>query len=358
MLLVGTAGPSRPSRHGRRAVVAAISALVLLVAVGVVVGVRLVGGVFGGPADYPGPGTGRVVVAVAPGASATAIARTLVADGVVRSVGAFVAAADANPRSRDVQPGYYALRHQMKASLALGLLLDPASNADPKITLREGLRLSEALAQLAAGSKIPLAQFTAALAHPQALGLPAYARGHPEGFLYPNTYLVVPGTTAADLLQAAFSQFTTVAAAQDLPAAAAARGITPYQAVIVASLVQAEASRPQDMPKVARVIDNRLAAGMKLQLDTTVNYALGQHTLSVTAGDLGVNSPYNTYRVTGLPPGPIDSPGQTALAAALHPAPGDWLYFVTTNPVTGQTKFTASYPQFLAYKAQFEASLR
>jgi UPF0755 protein len=103
------------------------------------------------------------------------------------------------------------------------------------------------------------------------------------------------------------------------------------------------------------VIENRLAAGMPLQLDATVNYALRADKTLITYRDLTVTSAYNTYRHTGLPPGPIDSPGLAAMRAAADPPPGDWLYFVTVNPATGETKFTASYAEFLRFKAELDA---
>ncbi len=123
----------------------------------------------------------------------------------------------------------------------------------------------------------------------------------------------------------------------------------------MASLVQAE-GQPADFAKVSRVIYNRLDQGMKLQLDATVNYALGRSTLKLTNQDITVDSPYNTYKVTGLPPTPINSPGEQALEAALAPAAGDWLYYVTVNPTTGETKFTSSYSEFLKFKAEFQAN--
>jgi UPF0755 protein len=115
---------------------------------------------------------------------------------------------------------------------------------------------------------------------------------------------------------------------------------------------------PVDFGKASRVIDNRLSAGMRLQLDSTVNYAKGSSDLTLSSGDLAVDSPYNTYRVTGLPPTPIGSPSEAALEAALDPDDGEWVYFVTTDPDQGITKFTASYDEFLRFKAEFQATQR
>jgi UPF0755 protein len=126
----------------------------------------------------------------------------------------------------------------------------------------------------------------------------------------------------------------------DLTGRASALGLTPAEAVTVASLVQAEARRPQDLPKVAQVIYNRLDYGEPLGLDSTVHFAVGSRGEVFTSDEQRqIDSPYNTYLNVGLPPGPINSPGEAALQAALDPAEGDWIYFVTVNLDTGKTLF-------------------
>jgi UPF0755 protein len=140
-----------------------------------------------------------------------------------------------------------------------------------------------------------------------------------------------------------------------LKAGAADLGVSPHDVVVVASLIQAEARFDKDFAKVSRVIYNRLAKDMPLQFDSTVHYAVGKDgSVGTSDSDRNVDSPYNTYEVTGLPPTPIDSPGAKALRAALEPAAGDWLYFVTTNPDTGETKFAESYREHLRNKAEFD----
>jgi UPF0755 protein len=121
--------------------------------------------------------------------------------------------------------------------------------------------------------------------------------------------------------------------------------------------VQAEGGRLQDFPKIARVIYNRLLVGMPLQLDSTVMFAMNKYGIRATDAQLHFNSPYNTYLHTGLPPGPIDSPGDAAIKAALHPAAGDWRYFVTVDPKTGLTKFTNSKSQFDQFVAELDHNL-
>lgn len=183
----------------------------------------------------------------------------------------------------------------------------------------------------------------AAVARGPRLRLPAGARGNPEGFLFPATYPLDGGTTPAGLLgymvNTAGHRFGT----SPVNAGAQRHGMTLYQAVVVASIVQAEAETVADMGKVARVVHNRLAQGMPLQMDSTLNYALNRSTLDTTHADTKIASPYNTYEHTGLPPTPIGNPGEAAMKAAISPTPGDWLYFVTVAP--GDTRFTADFDE-------------
>lgn len=343
-------------RRGGFAVVLSLLIVVALVAGG---GALVLGAtaklkhVFGSSApDYPGPGTGEVQVQVLGGDSATQIGRRLKQQGVVKSVDAFVEAANANPDSSRLQPGFYKLRRQMKSSDALAILLDPKARIQARVVLPEGLRLDETLKRLAQGSGLPLADFKSALKDARSLGLPDYAKTNAEGFLYPATYDVQPHAKAPELLKQLFASYAQ--AAQQ--AGVERTNHSPYEIVVIASLVEAEARHSQDFGKVARVVYNRLQKGMPLQFDSTVNYALKADKQLVTNADLGVDSPYNTYKHPGLPPGPIDSPGLAAMQAAVNPTPGNWLYFVTTNPATGETKFTNSYQEFLRFKQELQAN--
>jgi UPF0755 protein len=148
------------------------------------------------------------------------------------------------------------------------------------------------------------------------------------------------------------ARFNQEATSIDLPAAAQAAHMSPAKIIIVASLVQAEAGNPRYFKDVAEVIYNRLNIGMKLGMQSTVNFALHKSDIHLTVSQLKVNSPYNTYIHTGLPPGPIDSPGEAAIEAALHPDHGNFLYFVTVNLKTGLTKFTSSNAQFQQFVAE------
>ncbi|PKV84372.1 endolytic transglycosylase MltG [Streptomyces sp. TLI_146] len=175
------------------------------------------------------------------------------------------------------------------------------------------------------------------------LALPADARGNPEGYLFPATYPVTGKTTPRGLLAYMVDTANKRFGKDHIGAGARRQGMTVYQTVTVASIVQAEADTAADMGRVSRVVHNRLAKGMPLQMDSTLNYALNRSTLATTHADTRTDSPYNTYARGGLPPTPIGNPGQQALDAAIAPPPGDWLYFVTVAP--GDTRFTADYAE-------------
>jgi len=197
---------------------------------------------------------------------------------------------------------------------------------------------------------------------PAKLKLPRYAEGRVEGFLFPARYDVNKKMTPDQALGQMVQRFGEETAGLDLEAKAEALGITPYQAVIVASLVQAEARHPEDFGKVSRVIYNRLNSRLqverRLEFDSTINYAKNTSTLTLTNKQIErFDSPYNTYTHAGLPPTPIGNPGKAALEAALSPTPGNWRYFVTVNPKTGETRFTDDYQQFLRWKAEFKRNL-
>ncbi|MFD3502850.1 endolytic transglycosylase MltG [Streptomyces sp. NPDC058676] len=185
------------------------------------------------------------------------------------------------------------------------------------------------------------------------LKLPTDAEGNPEGYLFPATYPLREKVTPEALL--AFMVDTANRKFNGAPIAAGAQrnAMNVYQAVTIASIVQAEAATKADMGKVARVVFNRLERGMPLQMDSTLNYALNRFTLKTTAADTRIESPYNSYQRMGLPPTPIDNPGEDAVRAAINPTPGDWLYFVTVKP--GDTRFTADYAEHQRNVAEFNA---
>jgi UPF0755 protein len=349
----GGSGRGRSSRGGRaRGRAAGTIALLVVFAV--------LGGIGGGiyyayswyharHASYVGDGFGSVVVTVKSGDSALSIAPQLERLGVIESQQPFVTAAAESSNPTGLQPGQFKLHRHMGPAQAWALLLSPKSRVSLRATIPDGFRYLRYLPALAKESGIPLSQFQAAIKDTAALGLPSYAKGNPEGYLFPATYDIAPGETALQVLQAAVHEFNVEATALNLSAGARRTGFTEAHIIIIASLLEAEVG-PTYYAKVARVIDNRLKIGMTLGLDSTVAYALDKYTFNFTASELATPSPYNTLKYPGLPPGPIDSPGAAALKAAMNPAPAinTWLYFVTVNKA-GLTLFTSSNQQFQAW---------
>jgi UPF0755 protein len=330
--------------------------------VGATRGVAFIQDQFSSTPDYPGPGSGAVTFEVRDGDTATQIGQNLAELDIVASAEAFVSAAIADPDSAGIQVGFYEMRMQMSAADALALLVDPANAVADSVTIPEGLRVKEILGILAKNTEYGVKQFQRALADPAALGLPDYAGGDPEGYLFPATYEFSPKAEPVDMLKAMVDRWRQAAADTDLEARAGELGYSPHELMTIASLVEAE-GRGDVMPKIARVIynrvenvDNGVTFGL-LQIDASVNYALdrpGIVRLTLDEIDSVADSPYNTYKQPGLPPGPIEAPGQAAIEAALNPAEGDWLFYVTVNLETGETKFTADYDEFLGFRAELD----
>jgi UPF0755 protein len=320
-------------------------------------GIDYVDQLFGGPEDYDGQGNGSVTIEIEQGDSLTTIGSTLEKADVVASAEAFTDAASDNPKALSIQSGFYDMRRKMSGEAALKLLLSGDNRAEVALTIPEGLTTAEIVQLIDKETKIKAADVQKVLDDPKSVGLPSYANGDPEGFLFPATYPLPPDATARDVVAMMVDEFNQQAAALGLEETAGQLGISPRDVVTVASLIEAEASRPEDLGKVARVIDNRVQAGDRLQLDSTVHYAIDGTTDGVfTSSDQrSVDSPYNTYRYAGLPPGPIDSPGKAALQAALNPTPGDWMFFVTVNLETGETLFAETYAQHSANVEKLQA---
>jgi UPF0755 protein len=363
--------PAGSSRRGRRRLaVFMVSVLALL---GAVVG----GGYYlytsTSTPDFDGPGVGSVIVRVQDGDTTRQIGRELTEQGVVAGPAAFIEAAEADDRVRSVQPGFYQLRSQMSGAAAVQLLLDPASRVG-QLEIRGGVQLDDTRAPdgaVAPGVLTLIAQATclttdgvqrclsadelrAAMAgtDPAELGVPSWAlddvakadpRRRLEGLLVPGRYDVHPGRPAADVLRGLLETSASRLEASGLVAGAQSIGSTPYQVLTISSLVEKEAITP-DMAKVARVIYNRLGAGRRLELDSMVNYPLDLQALRTTEADRAKPGPYNSYTVAGLPPTPIAAPGRDAIAAALAPEPGPWLYFVRCQ-IDGTSCFAETFAE-------------
>lgn len=330
--------------------------LVILLAIIAAIGLitpQVISRLSGAP-DFPGPGSGSAQVQINPGDTLAQIGNSLKELGVVASVDGFIAAANDNPDSGSIAPGAYNLLLEMKSSDAILALLDPANRVVTRVVIPEGKRVSWVINTLATETGIPLADFEAAVAKANELGLPEFASGNAEGFLFPATYEFGPGSTADQMIGEMIARFNAEAKAIDLEARAAAMGRTAYEIVIVASLLEGE-GQPRDFAKVARVVYNRLAEPMRLQFDSAVNYGLGIADVLLTTELLNTPTDYNVYLNDGLTPTPINNPGGLALEAALNPENGDWLYFITTDLLTTETKFTQSYEEFLVFKDELLA---
>jgi UPF0755 protein len=304
------------------------------------------------PADYSGKGRGTVVIEVHQNDGAQAIGETLHKAGVVASVRAFTnEATQQSARANGIQPGSYSLHKHISAKEALNELLDPNNSVGTAVVVPEGATVVDIEKRLTAprctrsspkgtvcGLGLSASAVRAALTDVAALGLPTDYVAHgqtplsAEGFLYPATYPFDSGTSATDALRQMVTSFTDQVRTSGFTSQTKAVHLTAYQALIIASIAQAEAYFPDDLPKVARVILNRLAARVPLQIDATSAYAAklkGLDPTQVIYSD--VAGPFNTYKHSGLPPTPIGNPGQEALDAAVHPASGNWLYYVNAD---------------------------
>ena len=304
------------------------------------------------PQDYSGAGSGAVSIIVHSGDGAGDIGKTLHDKGVVASVRAFTNAASDNSNSQGISPGTYQLLGHMSAKNALSLMLDPASRLSNRAVVFEGATVIDVEPTLAKALGVSQAAVKAAIEDVRALGLPrGYTAGTQtptsvEGFLYPATYSFDPGTKVSDALQQMITQFTDQARSTGFTTDAKTAKISPYDALIIASIAEKEAKVAADYPKVARVILNRIAAKQALQIDATSAYAGKLKNLDPTKVIYAtIDSPYNTYTHHGLPPTPISSPGESAMSAAVHPASGNWLYYVNGD-AKGDLFFTNSEAAF------------
>ncbi|MCV2394569.1 endolytic transglycosylase MltG [Actinotalea sp. M2MS4P-6] len=330
----------------RRSVFAVVIAMVLVGGVGYAVATYLLPQIssFTKPepaaADYPGPGHDSVDVTIPAGATGAQMGQILVDNGVVQSVQAFSAAFTANPDAAGIQPGTYRLTLEIPAADAVTQLLDPEKRVQVRVTVPEGFRADQVVDRISAVATIPVEDVQAAMEDTEATGLPAEAGGSYEGWLFPATYTFEPGTTATEMIATMVAKTVSVLDEKGVAAEDRERVLT------IASLVVREAKSAEDARKIARAIDNRLEIDMKLDIDASVAYGLGKSGTELTYDDIHVtDTPYNLYLHTGLPPTPIASPGEDAIDAALNPADGPWLFWVTVNPETGETLFAETYAE-------------
>ncbi len=293
---------------------------------------------------------GKVTVVVPMGATLSSIAGELEAKGVVKHARAFVIRAESDGYATKFMPGTYTFHQNERYEDLVALLAKGVKPPTVKVSIPEGTTLKQAGGLVAAEIKAITAADYVAVARddPPPFRFGGYKSGTTlEGMLFPATYEVIPKVTARAFVRQQLTAFEQNFGKVDMTRAVKAK-LTPYDVVIIASMVDREALVPADRPMVAAVVWNRLRIGMRLQFCSTVQYALGKTKPVLTFDDLKVDSPYNTYKHAGLPPAPISNPGLAALQAAAAPADVDYLYFVARNDGSGRHYFSKDYAQFLA----------
>jgi len=344
--------PSKKTRRRRRFLALVLTLTVFVVAIAV--GAQFLKPLLGGEAtaDYPGPGTGEVAITVEPGAGPKSVATELESKKVVADADTFLKEFAAAGGS--LNPGTFTMRQEMKNSDAVAALLNEDHDKVMYFALSAGLRISESLQAISEGTGIPVPELKALSDAPAQFGLPAKAKNL-EGYLAPGEYRFPLGTSADDIVQKLVS--TTL---DELKAQGVTDPAKQYDVVTVASIVQAEGGQAE-YGDVAGAIYNRLKPNNTetnglIQSDATVTYGLGIRSFHIDEAQKADKSNlYNTYANQGLPVGPIGSPGRTAIDAAAKPKANNYLYWVTINLDTKETKFSKTLAEHNGYVEQYNA---
>lgn len=299
--------------------------------------------------DYPGPGNGSVQFTVDSGSDWATVAQNLTEQDIIKSPEALTSIAG----NSTLYPGTFSLQYQMKASDVLAVLSDQAQ-AGGFIEVRPGERVSDVITNAAQVTGLPESDFQSIIDGDGAGILPAEANGSFEGWLEPGSYNPSEGQTASDIL----TQMVNARIAK-LDEMGVPTGEERERILIIASIAEAEVNREEYYGKVTQVIENRLAQGMYLGMDTSLAYGLNKSASEITDEDIAdVNhqNPYNLHNghTLGLPPTPIGNPGESAIKAAVNPEPGDWLYFVTVDLNTGETKFVSTEDEFWQIRDEYK----
>lgn len=281
--------------------------------------------------DYQGPGVGEVVVRIEPGEDGLIVAKKLFEAGVVKDVDSFYRVLlERNPI---FYPGSFTLKLQMSNEAALAAVTNQANILSFQVTIPEGYRVVQIFGEVSRVTGIPIEDLWAAAEDLAAYGIPEEAPTI-EGYLFPDTYSFDLEVTAEEVISIMVDRMET---------ALTKAGVAKQdwnEVLTLASITQREAKQQPDFYKVARVFANRVAIDMPLETDPTITYSYDGTDMSEASRQEQIDYGYNTYLVGGLPPGPISSPGELAIDATLNPLPGDWLFFVTINLATGETKFS------------------
>ena len=300
---------------------------------------------------------GRVVkLVIDQGASAEEIGKVLESHDVVASAFGFRIAVYLEGGGEDIQAGRYEVPTNLTARDALDALVEDGPVIEfVQVTFPEGSWLTDFATTLDRNTHLSGDRFLELATSGE-----IRSKYQPEdistleGLLFPSTYQIVEDDTEESVLQRLVNEFDKQADAAGIAEAEATVGITPYEAIVFASMIEAEASAAGDRNKIAAVLLNRIEEGMKLEIDATVLYALGEHKEELTVSDLQVDSPYNTRLNPGIPPTPIGAPGSASLEAAVHPGEGDWLYYVLAD-CEGNHHFSVDYDDFLNAKSAYQA---
>jgi UPF0755 protein len=294
-----------------------------------------------------------VAIEIPQGATAEEVGGILEDTGVIRSSLAFRLTAQIRGVGSSLQAGTYQLLTNMTVSEAFDALEAGPVVETVTATFPEGLEVEEAAAVAAESLGVDRSAFRAAATSGQFVLPPYLPQGTEtvEGFLFPKTYEFPVAIDEQVVIGRLLAQFEEEAATLDW-SRAEGLGLTPYQVVVVASLIEREARAPEDRANISAVIHNRLREGMPLQIDATIQYALPEANRILTEEDYELESPYNTYLHQGLPPTPIASPGLASLRAAMEPADVDYLYFLVVDEKTGRHEFAGTYEEFLRLKEQ------
>lgn len=281
--------------------------------------------------DFPGPGEGEAVIRIDSGEDGLVIATKLFDAGVIRDVDSFYRLLlDRNPV---FYPGSFSLRLQMSNAAALEVISNPANALSYQVTIPEGYRAFLIFEELSRATGLPVSDFQLAAEDLAAYGIPEEAPTI-EGYLFPATYNFDLQATATDIIGIMVTRME-----QALADAGVAKEDW-HRVLTLASITEREAKQDADFYKVARVFANRVELNMPLETDPTISYSYDGTDMSEKSRQEQLDYGYNTYLISGLPPGPISSPGELAIDATLNPADGDWLFFVTINLATGETKFS------------------
>jgi uncharacterized YceG family protein len=305
---------------------------------------------------FHGDGSGKVVVTIPKGASVSEVGDLLGEKGVIDSSTLFQIRTTLAGKRSELYPGHFTLAQGMSYSAAIDALSKAPVKRETTVTIPEGYSRSQA-AQLVEEDGLE-GDYTKETVRSKYLNPVQYgAKGAKdlEGFLFPDTFVMKPGAPAADLVQLQLQDFKRRIKSVDM-SYAKSKNLTVFDVLIIASMIEREAGIPSQRKLVASVVYNRLHEGMPLGIDATIRFATGNYEQPLTESELAVDSPYNTRTNAGLPPGPINSPGLTAIEAAAHPAKSAFLFYVNKPNTCNELAFAKNEAEFEADVAAYNSA--